>query len=162
MIVLETNRLVLRELTIADAPFLCALLNEPSYLTNIGDRGVRTVEQAATFIEARFVASYRAHGYGHWLVESKTGTPMGCCGLINREALGEIDVGYVLRPAFWNQGFAFEAASAVMAWGRARGLGRIVGVISKGNAVSIHLLEKLGLRFEKPVQLNGEWIHLYS
>ena len=67
MIVLETNRLVLRELTIADAPFICALLNEPSYLTNIGDRGVRTVEQAATFIEARFVASYRAHGYGHWL-----------------------------------------------------------------------------------------------
>ena len=91
----------------------------------------------------------------------RTATGTGC-GLINREALGEIDVGYVLRPAFWNQGFAFEAASAVMAWGRARGLGRIVGVVSKDNAVSIHLLEKLGLRFEKPVQLNGEWIHLSS
>lgn len=164
MNVLETPRPLLRELTIADATFIHGLLNEPSYLANIGDRGVRTIEQAERFIEERFVASYRAHGYGHWLVSSRSGTPMGCCGLIKREAIGEIDVGYVFRPAFWKQGFAFEAASAVMEWGRAKGLTRIVAVVSPGNHASIRVLEKLGLRYERLVQLaeDAEWIHLYS
>lgn len=161
---IETARLSLREFTLADAPFVLRLLNEPSYLQNIGDRGVRTIEQAERFIEERFLSSYRTNGFGHWLVSDRAGTPMGSCGLIDRQAIGEIDVGFAFFPEFWNQGYAFEAASAAMAWGRAKGLTRIVAVVSPANRASIRVLEKLGLRYERNVQLaaDAEWIHLYS
>lgn len=164
--VLETARLILRRFTPEDAGFMLGLLNEPSFIANIGDRGVRTIEQARQFLMQSHLASYERHGYGHYLIELKDGRiPIGTCGLIYREALGEVDVGYALLPAWWSQGYAFEAASAVMAYGRGPlGLKRIVAVVSPGNTASIRVLEKLGLRYAGPVRLapEAETISLFA
>jgi len=164
--VLETARLILRRFTLEDAGFMLGLLNEPSFIANIGDRGVRTIEQARQFLMQSHLASYERHGYGHYLIELKDGRiPIGTCGLIYREALGEVDVGYALLPAWWSQGYAFEAASAVMAYGRGPlGLKRIVAVVSPGNTASIRVLEKLGLRYAGPVRLapEAETISLFA
>lgn len=164
--VLETARLILRRFTPEDAGFMLGLLNEPSFIANIGDRGVRTIEQARQFLIQNHLASYERHGYGHYLIELKDGCiPIGTCGLIYREALGEVDVGYALLPTWWSQGYAFEAASAVMAYGRGPlGLKRIVAVVSPGNTASIRVLEKLGLRYAGPVRLapEAETISLFA
>lgn len=164
--VLETARLILRRFTPEDAEFMLGLLNEPSFIANIGDRGVRTIEQARQFLIQSHLASYERHGYGHYLIELKDGRiPIGTCGLIYREAIGEVDVGYALLPAWWSQGYAFEAASAVMAYGRGPlGLKRIVAVVSPGNTASIRVLEKLGLRYAGPVRLapQAETISLFA
>lgn len=163
--VLETARLRLRRFTPDDAEFILGLLNEPSFIANIGDRGVRTVEQARQFLIDGHIASYERNGYGHYLVELKDGhTPIGMCGLINREAIQEIDIGFALLPAFWSKGYAFEAASAVMEYGRAQlGLKRIVAVVSPGNNGSIRVLEKLGLHYAGTIRLTegGEAVEFF-
>lgn len=166
MIVLETPRLILRHVTLDDAPFMLGLLNEPSFHANIGDKGVRTLDDARGFLRDGPMASYERNGYGHYLVELKDGhVPIGTCGLINREFIGEIDIGFAFVPAAWSQGYASEAAAAVMNYGRnVLGIRRIVAVVSPHNTGSIRVLEKLGLRYTGPTQLaaHGEIIHLYS
>lgn len=156
--VLKTARLILRRFTPEDAGFMLGLLNEPSFIANIGDRGVRTIEQARQFLVQGHIASYERHGYGHYLVELQDGhVAIGSCGLIHREAIGEVDVGYALLPAWWSQGYAFEAASAVMEYGRDRlGLKRIVAVVAPGNTASIRVLQKLGLHYVGPVRMTPE------
>ncbi|MBA3830657.1 MAG: GNAT family N-acetyltransferase [Chthoniobacterales bacterium] len=157
MKVLETERLVLRRLGTDDAAFILQLLNEPSWLNYIGDKSVRTVEDARNYIENRPVAMYRRLGFGLYLVELKgSGEPIGICGLIKRESLEEIDLGFAFLPSFWGKGFAFEAAGAVMEYGRgAFGIPRLLAVTSQDNHVSVRLLEKLGFRFERMARLES-------
>jgi RimJ/RimL family protein N-acetyltransferase len=165
MIVLETERLVLRRITNDDAPFILELLNEPSFLEFIGDKGVRNLEDARNYILTGPVASYERFGFGLYLVLLKAGdTPIGMCGLLKRDSLPDVDVGYALRPGFWGQGYAFEAAAAVLAHGReAFGLCRIVAITSPDNAASKALLEKLGLRYEQSLSLTGDKdTHLFA
>ncbi|MBP2647330.1 MAG: Ribosomal-protein-alanine acetyltransferase [Gemmatimonadetes bacterium] len=165
MAVLETGRLALRRIIPDDAPFILELLNEPSFLEFIGDKGVRNLDDARRYILTGPVASYERFGFGLYLVLLKVGdTPIGMCGLVKRETLPDVDVGYALRPAYWRQGYAFEAASAVLTHGReAFGLRRIVAITSPGNAGSKALLEKLGLRFEQALSLPGSGdIHLFA
>jgi len=156
VLVLETERLALRELTLDDAAFMLGLLNEPSFLEHIGDKGVRTEADAREHIRTGPVASYDAHGFGLYLVSLRdTGEPIGTCGLLKRDALEDVDLGFALRPEFWSQGYAFEAASAVIAYARdTLGLSRIVAIVSPDNAASIGLLERLGLAFEKCTRLS--------
>jgi RimJ/RimL family protein N-acetyltransferase len=165
MLVLETQRLRLRHLTPDDAPFMLTLLNDPSFLANIGDKGIRTLEQARRFLLDSHIASYARHGYGHYLVERKdTGEPIGTCGLINRSFIGEIDIGFAYLPASWSRGYATEAATAVMDHAqRILAIEGIVAVVSPHNRGSIRVLEKLGLRLAGQTQLaqDGEWLHLY-
>lgn len=158
MIVLETDRLVLRHLTLNDAPFIVELLNEPSFLRFIGDRRVRSQQDARRYILDGPIASYKKNGFGLWLAFLKeTGDPIGICGLLKRETLPDPDVGFAFLPAHWRQGYAFESASAVVRYGRESiGLGRIVAITSLDNAASIGVLEKLGLRFEAVVRLEGD------
>src|SRR4051812_24751369 len=104
--VLQTPRLILRKLTLDDAPFMLRLLNDPSFLENIGDKGVRTLDDTRRWLLAGHMASYERHGFGHYLVELKADhAPIGMCGLIKREALGEIDVGFALMPEYWFKGY---------------------------------------------------------
>lgn len=165
-IILETPRLRLRELTLADAPFMLKLLNEPSFLANIGDKGVRTLDDARRFLADSHLASYACNGFGHYLVELRSdGASIGTCGLIKREALDEIDVGFAYLPAYWGQGYAFEAAAAVKDHGhRNLHIGRIVGFVSPHNTGSIRVLEKLGLRYAGPSRLgpDADIVHLYA
>lgn len=155
--VLETERLTLRWLGTDDAAFILQLVNEPSWLRHIGDKGVHTVEDARNYIENGPVAMYRRLGFGSYLVELKeSGEPIGICGLIKRESLEEIDLGFAFLSAFWGKGFAFEAAGAVMEYGRrAFGIPRLLAVTSQDNHVSARLLEKLGFRFERMARLEA-------
>lgn len=158
MIVAETERLQLRRMTTDDAPFILDLLNEPSFHEFIGDKGVRDLEGARRYILDGPVASYERFGFGLYLVVLKIdGSPIGMCGLLKRDSLPDVDVGYALRPAWWGQGYAFEAASAVLAHGREMfGLRRIVAITSPDNAASKALLEKLGLRYEATLSLSAD------
>lgn len=158
MFVLETDRLRLRRLSTGDAEFVLRLLNEPSFIQNIGDRGVRDADDARAYILNGPVASYERHGFGLWLVEEKdSGEPVGICGLLKRDALEDVDLGYALVPEHWSKGYASESASAVMAYARERlGLGRILAIVDAGNESSIRLLEKLGFKYDRVIRMSGD------
>lgn len=158
MIVLETERLILRRLTAEDAGFILELLNEPSFLRFIGDRGVRNLEDARRYIAERLVGSYERNGFGLYLVELKeTGAAVGMCGLVKRDALTDADVGFAFLPAYWSKGYAFESASAVMTYAReVLGMRRVLAITNSDNEASERLLVKLGLRFDRMIRLSGE------
>lgn len=166
VVIAETPRLRIRRLRATDAAFTCQLLNEPSFIDNIADRGVRTELDAMHYLADGPIKSYQQHGYGLFLVEEcTTQTPIGLCGLLYRSLLQETDIGFALAPQFWGKGYAFEAASAVMHFGYGSlKLKRIVGLTSASNTSSIKLLNRLGLRFEKMVKMTPEddYIQLYS
>ena len=150
-VVLRTGRLLLRHMTAADAAFMLGLLNDPSWIRFIGDRGIRTVEAARDYILAGPVDMVRRLGFGFYVVElAETGCPIGVCGIAKRDFLDNVDIGYAFLPQHWGQGYAHEAASGVMAHAKHDiGLKRIVATVRPDNAASIKLLEKLGLRFER-------------
>jgi RimJ/RimL family protein N-acetyltransferase len=156
--VIETERLVLRRLAVDDAEFIVELLNQPSFLRYIGDKEVRNNADAVRYIQDGPLASYERFGFGLYLVELKeTGVPIGICGLLKRDSLPDVDVGFAFLPSYWSQGYAFEAAAAVMTYGRdVLGLRRIVAITSPDNEGSIRLLEKLGLRFERLIKLSAD------
>jgi len=166
MTVLETERLVLRELEDSDAEFVLGLLNEPSFLDNIGDKGVRTLEDAREYIRTGPRASYDELGFGLNLVELKpTRTPIGICGLLQRDVLPDPDIGFALLPAYWSEGYAFESASAVLSQASdVLSLPRVLAIVSPGNDASIRLLGKLGLGFDglEPVFEGSEPVCVYS
>ena len=151
---ISTQRLLVRPITIDDAPFILTLLNEPSFLRYIGDKQVRTVEDARQYILNGPVASYEQHGFGLCLMELKEShTPVGMCGILKRDGLPDPDIGFALIPDFWNKGLAFEAATAVLKDARERlKLDRILAITSLDNDASINLLERLGFRFQEIVQ----------
>jgi RimJ/RimL family protein N-acetyltransferase len=158
MVILETERLNLRKLSESDAGFILELLNEPSFLHNIGDKGVRNNDDAIQYILTGPIDSYERHGFGQWLVELKdSGVPIGMCGLMKKDALPDVDIGFAFLPRFWSKGYAVEVASAVMAYGsRELGLRRIVAVVNPDNEGSIRVLEKIGLKFERMVKLSED------
>ena len=158
MKVLETDQLILRWLSTDDAEFILELLNEPSFIRFIGDKGVRTLEDARDYILNGPVDMYNRLGFGLYLTELKgDGVPIGICGLIKRDALEDVDIGFAFLPRFWAKGYAYESASAVMAYGKdVLGLNRIVAITSPDNHASAKLLEKLGLRFERMIHLSKD------
>ncbi len=166
MHVIETVRLGLRRLTAADAPFMLDLLSQPSFIENIGDRGVRTLEQARAYIEKGPVASYGHHGFGLYLVVVKdTGEEAGICGLVKRDGLDDVDIGFALLPKHWKKGFAVESAQAVKDYAaRVVRLERLVAITSPENWPSIRVLETIGLSFERTVRLapEAEELKLFS
>jgi [ribosomal protein S5]-alanine N-acetyltransferase len=150
-VVLDTERLILRELCERDAAFIVELLNQPSFLEHIGDRGVRDQADARRYIADGPVASYRANGFGLFRVEErKTAAVAGMCGLMRKPWLDAPDLAYALLPAFWSRGYAGEAAAAVLAAARERwGVIRVTAVVAPANASSLRLLDRLGFRFEQ-------------
>jgi RimJ/RimL family protein N-acetyltransferase len=166
MQVIETERLALRHLTLDDAPFMHTLVNDPTWLRFIGDRGVRSVDDAREYLRKGAIASYAQHGFGLYLTEIKaTSQPIGICGLVKRDTLPDVDVGFALLPQFAGHGYACEAAAAVMQHARAQiGLTRVVAITNPDNHGSIRVLEKIGLGFERlirPVADAGE-LALYA
>jgi ribosomal-protein-alanine N-acetyltransferase len=159
---IETERLILRPLTEGDAGFIFELVNDFSFIQNIGDRNVRTLEDAKRYITNGPVASYARNGFGLYLVELKdTGQPIGMCGLIRRNMLNDVDIGYAYLPRYWSKGYAIEAALAMKQYAReVIGLKRMVAVVDPQNTGSIRLLEKLGMTFERMVKLAEDDIEL--
>ena len=158
MIVLETERLRLRWLTADDAAFIFELVNDPTWIKFIGDRNVKTLDAARAYITDKYVADYVGHGFGLNLVELKeSGTPVGICGLIKREGLEDVDVGFAFLPRYAGFGYATESAAAALEHGhRVLGIRRIIAITVPYNVRSIRVLEKVGLRFEKIIRMAGD------
>jgi RimJ/RimL family protein N-acetyltransferase len=155
---LQTARLVLRRLDFDDAPFIVGLLNQPSFLANIGDRGVRNVDDAHRYLREGPMAMYEKFGFGLWHVSRRSdGASIGMCGLLRRDIFPDADLGYAFLPEYWGQGYAFEAAGAVVKHASEKfGLRRLIAVVSEGNLASIRVLEKSGMKFERMVSMRAD------
>ncbi|WP_421935439.1 GNAT family N-acetyltransferase [Phenylobacterium sp.] len=157
MVVLETERLSLRQVELADARFMLELLNSPGFLENIGDRGVRDEDQARAYIEERVLGSYRDHGFGMWLaVQKADGAPVGLAGLVRREGLETPDVGYAFIQKVWGRGYAQEAAAAVLAHAQGpMGIPKLAAITTPENFASMAVLRKIGFIYQGMIQLPG-------
>jgi [ribosomal protein S5]-alanine N-acetyltransferase len=155
---INTERLTIRPFCLDDAPFILRLLNEPSFIENIADKGVRDLEGARSYLREGPMASYERHGFGLWRVElAGDGTPIGMAGLLKRDYLDAIDIGYALLPEYCGAGYAFEATSAVLAYARNRlDARRVVAIVAAYNERSIKLLQKLGFDSEGSVRIPGD------
>jgi RimJ/RimL family protein N-acetyltransferase len=162
MSVLESERLVLREFHLDDAEFILQLLNEAAFLRFIGDKGVRTLADARDYLLKGPMQSYRRFGFGLYLTSLREdGAPIGMCGLVKREGLADVDVGFALRSRYWSRGYAVEAAAAVLDYGtRSLNLGRIVAIANPDNHASIAVLERIGLKFERMIRLSSDALEL--
>lgn len=162
--ILETERLILREIVESDSEFILDLLNQPSFIKHIGDRNVRTVDDAKDFIENRYRASYAEHGFGLYTVElKKNNVPIGICGFVRRDTLPEADIGFAFLPQFERKGYALESATAIMEYGRETlKLKRVLAITSIDNESSGRLLEKLGFEFEGLIKSGDEQLKLFS
>jgi [ribosomal protein S5]-alanine N-acetyltransferase len=154
--VIRSERLQLRELELQDDEFILRLLNEDAFLRFIGDKGVRTLSDAREYILKGPMDSYRRFGFGLYLTSLRdSGLPIGICGLMKREALVDVDVGFAFLSQFWSRGYAAESAAAVLAYGRQQlRLQRIVAITAPDNHGSIAVLEKIGLKFERMIRLS--------
>ncbi|MFT5748299.1 MAG: RimJ/RimL family protein N-acetyltransferase [Saprospiraceae bacterium] len=155
-IILKTNRLHLREFHLNDADFILKLVNSPSWLNFIGDKKVKNTAEAEKFIQEKLLVSYQINRFGLWLVELKTtNTPIGMCGLVNRENLEGIDIGFALLSEHAGQGYGFESATATMNYAKnTLQLSKVVAITNPENIASIRLLNKIGLQFEKKMMLS--------
>ena len=153
-VTIETVRLTLRELGAEDAPFVQVLYNDRDFLANVGDRGVRSLEDARRYIADGPVRSYRQHGFGLYLMVARdSGEPVGMCGLLRRDWHGEVEIGFALLPAARLKGYALEAGAAVLEFARASlALERVVALTAPDNQGSIRVLERLGFRFARMVR----------
>jgi [ribosomal protein S5]-alanine N-acetyltransferase len=164
-IVIETERLALRRAALDDAPFILELLNEPGWLRYIGDKRVNSLEDARRYLREGPLNMYQRLGFGLYLVERKRDSaPIGLCGLIKRDTLECVDIGFAFCASANGQGYATEAATATLAHARALGLQRLMAITTTDNHSSQKLLRKLGMQFEREVQLQDELepLHLYS
>jgi RimJ/RimL family protein N-acetyltransferase len=156
-VITETERLRLRRLTTDDAPFILRLLNDDGWLRFIGDKGVHSLGDARRYLEQGPLAMYARHGMGLWLTERKADAqPVGLCGLIRRDGLDDVDIGFAFLPEFRGEAYAYEAATAALAHGRdALGLKRIVAIATPDNERSANLLQKIGLALQGRMTLPG-------
>jgi RimJ/RimL family protein N-acetyltransferase len=163
--ILATARLRLRSATLDDAAFYCALLNDPAFIEHIGDRGIRTLEDARQSLRDGPIAMQALRGHSLYVVELREGgAPIGMCGLIRRETLDAVDIGYAFLPDWRGQGYALEAAQGVLAYAPTLGLRRVLAIASPNNIASNRLLLKLGMQFEHFMHLTPEdaGTNLYS
>ena len=159
--ILETPRLVLREFTHGDDGFLLRLLNEPSWLRFIGDRGVRTLEDARRYLDDGPRRSQAKNGFALWCVDLKGAGPIGMCGLVLRDVLPGPDVGFAFLPEAWGKGYAVESAAAVLDHARdVLGMVRVLAITNPDNEASIRVLERIGMGCDGTIRLPGETLDL--
>lgn len=164
--ILETERLRLREFTLEDTAFIIELLNSPGWLQYIGDRNIKTEEQAAAYLQNGPLKSYGKNGYGLSLVEKKDdGAPVGMCGIINRDNLDTPDIGFAFLPAYIGLGYGSEIANATLQYAKdVLGMPKVVAVVMAENTPSKRLLEKIGMQYVKNFSFpeSKEELLLYS
>lgn len=161
---IQTERLLLSELTPDDAGFILQLLNEPSFIDNIGDRGVRDLDSAVRYILDGPVQSYARNNFGLMRVSLRdSGESIGMCGLLKRDTLPDADLGYAFLPRHWSRGYAIESGSAMLRHAReVLALPRVLGIVDPANQSSIKVLERLGLRFERELRMGEEDLHVFT
>ena len=158
MIILETDRLQILEFEKSDAQFIFELINEPEWIEYIGDKNVKNVNDAENFITNKLMPSYSENGYGLYVVKlKKTGKPIGMCGLVNRLGLNNTDIGFAYLKKYQRKGFAFESSTAILDYAKnILNLNRVVAITNPNNIASGKLLEKLGLTFDKMIDLSED------
>jgi RimJ/RimL family protein N-acetyltransferase len=165
MQILETELLILRKFTLADAPFILELVNTPTWLEFIGDKGVKNVEDAENYLKNGSLKSYEDNGFGFYLVAKKsTQKPIGMCSFINRQEFENVDLGFAFLPDFTGKGLGYEIAQATLHYGKeVLKLGRIIAIVDPQNTPSNALLKKLGFVFEKTISFgeNKTLLNLY-
>jgi len=163
---IETERLRLRPVTVDDTELMLAIWNDPAFIRNVSDRGIRTVEQAREAIESGAQKLFEDYGYGPYCMSLKSdGTMIGICGLFKRDNLEDPDIGFGVLPDYCGNGYAGEAAAAVVNFARNElGITALTAIVSPTNAPSIGLIEKLGLTFDQMITMPGDddAICLYS
>jgi RimJ/RimL family protein N-acetyltransferase len=161
-VVMETERLRLREIELEDAPFIHELMNEAPWIRFIGDRGIRTVADARAYIGNRLRPHYTEYGFGFWLTELREdATPLGICGLFKRPGLEFVDLGFALCERHWGRGYAREAAEATIDFAREQaGLGTLAAIAQPDNRRSVDLLGRLGFEEGGWIRLEGEDVDL--
>ena len=165
MHILATERLDLRTVEPGDAAFYLELVNDPAFIEHIGDRGIHTLEDAEEALVLGPIAMQALRGHSLYVVALKdTGVPIGMCGLIKRESLDGVDIGYAFLPHYRGQGYACEAGQGVLAYAPSLGIRRVLAITSPNNIASNYLLRKMGLRFERFVHLvpDDAGTNLYS
>lgn len=156
-VIARTERVTLRRMTEDDAPFILELLNDDAFVRYIGDRGVRTLDDARVYLRDRTIAPYEQFGYGMYLVERSDGAALGVCGLVKRDTLEHADIGFAFLPGARGGGYARESAQAVLEHARADcGIDRLLAIVSPDNAASVRLLERLGFTFERMTRVTPE------
>lgn len=155
--IIETERLHLRRFTVDDADFFLALVNDSEWIRNIGNRNVHTLDEARAYLTKSYLTNYERNGFGLYLTTLKDGTPIGMCGLVKRDGLDDVDIGFAFMPAWRGKGYAFEAARASLDYGRnVLKKIRVVAIVLPSNTSSVALLEKIGMQFEKLIQLHND------
>jgi len=162
-VILETERLILRKFTIKDAPFIAELMNSPTWIRFIGDRGIKTLAHAQSYLLNGPIMTYTAYGFGLYLVELKnTKTPIGMCGLVKRDYLDYLDIGYALLPAYEGKGYAFEIASATVNYAfNNLHLLKLAAITNVNNKRSVQLLYKMGFVFKETISVEDKELMLY-
>lgn len=155
--ILETERLLLRKLTLEDAPFIFALVNSSNWLKFIGDKQVKTLKDAEAYIQEKMLDHYAKFGFGFYLVlQKKTHEPIGITGFIKRPSLEHVEVGFAFLPDFEGKGYAFESTHAAMGFGKnTLKIAPIVAITHPENTRSQKLLINIGLQFEGMIQPEG-------
>lgn len=163
---IETERLQLCRLTLDDAELMLAIWNDPAFLRFVGDRGIRTIDEARTALEEGAFKLYAEHGFGPYRMSLKSnGSAVGICGLFRRDGLADTDIGFSTLPQYCGRGYGFEAARAVIEHARVDArLTRLTALVSPQNIASVQLIEKLGMMFEKMVRIPGDTadVRLYA
>lgn len=162
--ILETERLILRQFEDTDAPFIIELLNTGGWLKYIGDRNVKTHEDAIKYLDNGPLKSYKSNGFGLYIVLLKdSSAPIGMCGFVKRAELDDVDIGFAFLPEYSGQGYAFEIAKPTLQYGFDKfKFERVVGITAPGNKNSIRLLEKLGLQNEKEIEKDNKTLLLFG
>ncbi|HMG16436.1 MAG TPA: GNAT family N-acetyltransferase [Saprospiraceae bacterium] len=163
---IETDRLIICELNISDAPFILKLLNTPSWIKYIGDRNIKTIQDAENYLTSGPIESYNKNGFGLFKIELKDNNhAIGMCGLIKRDVLDDIDLGFALLPEYEAKGYAYEASMGVLKMAKSDlNLNTILAITLPENTSSINLLKKIGLQFERLIKLkeDSEDLMLFS
>lgn len=156
--IIETERLRLREFDSTDGELIFELLNSQGWLKYIGSRSIATINDAVNYIETKLQKGYRESGFGFYLVELKaTGVKTGMCGLVKREGLDDVDIGFALLPQFENKGYAYESSMAVIQYAKNKlKINKLAAITMPSNLTSVKLLEKLGMKFDKKISLPGD------
>ncbi len=158
MYIQQTERLRLRQMSEDDAELMLGILTDPDFIRYVGDRGVRSIPEAADYIREKVLSSYRQYGFSMYLVELIDGsTSIGICGLVKRPGLDHVDIGFGFLPAWRKHGYAYEAAVGVLAYAASKlSLQQVVAIVSPENKASIGLLEKLGFQFDQMIRMSGD------
>ena len=165
MKVAETKRLILAKITIKDGPFILELMNTPGWLKYVGDRHIKTVEQAENYIKNNQLKAYETHGFGYYKMQLKSDNlkPIGTAGLLKREELEHIDIGFSILPEFHGKGYGFEVSSKLLVMAKdIFDIKMLCAITLPINKVSIKLIEKLGFSYKKrifPFEENEELLY---